>query len=270
MSFITANGLQIWTERKGEGPPLLVISGTGNDLRRKPNVLDGPLTRHFEVAAYDQRGLGQTDKPDGRYSMADYADDAAAVLDELDWETAHVVGISFGGMVAQEFAIRHPGRVNRLVLCCTSPGGAGGASYPLHALIGMAPEARARHMIPISNITHDAAWQAAHAEACEAMVAFSTNDPWADEPRRTVGAELQLRARAGHDVWDRLPQITAPTLICGGRHDGIATPDAQAAMASRIPNSELRMFEGGHMFLLEDRSAFPAIIAFLETPQETP
>jgi 3-oxoadipate enol-lactonase len=63
-----------------------------------------------------------------------------------------------------------------------------------------------------------------------------------------------------------LPQITAPTLICGGLHDGIATPDAQAAMASRIPKSELRMFEGGHMFLLEDRAAFPAIIAFLETP----
>lgn len=266
MSFITANGLRIWTERKGEGPPLLVISGTGNDLRRKPNVLDGPLARHFEVAAYDQRGLGQSDKPDGPYTMADYADDAAAVLDALDWQAAHVVGISFGGMVAQEFAVRHPARLRRLVLCCTSPGGEGGASWPLHDLIGMAPEARARHMIPISNRRHDAAWQAANAQAYEAMVAISATDPWAGEPRRAIGAELQLRARAGHDVWDRLPTVSAPTLICGGRDDGIATPEAQQAMAGRIPGARLWLFDGGHMFLLEDRAAFPAIIEFLETP----
>ena len=266
MSFVTANGLQIWTERTGEGSPLLIISGTGGDLRRKPNVLDGPLARHFEVAAYDQRGLGQSDKPDGPYSMAGYADDAAAVLDALDWESAHVVGISFGGMVAQEFAIRHPGRLNRLVLCCTSPGGGGGASYPLHELIGMAPEARARHMIPISNRRHDAAWQAANPEAYEAMVALSAADPWAGEPRRALGAELQLGARAGHDVWDRLPMISAPSLICGGRDDGIATPEAQQAIVERIPEAQLRLFDGGHMFLLEDRAAFPAIIKFLETP----
>ncbi|MDP1630447.1 MAG: alpha/beta fold hydrolase [Caulobacter sp.] len=266
MSFLAANGLSVWCERSGEGPPLLIISGTGGDLRRKPGVLDGPLARRFTAASYDQRGLGQTDKPDGPYSMADYADDAAAVLDALGWDAAHVMGISFGGMVAQELAVRHPSRLRKLVLCCTSPGGEGGASYPLHDLIGMTPEARARHMIRISNLTHDETWQAANRDAFEAMVAFSATDPWADEPRRAMGAELQLRARAGHDVWDRLPSITAPTLICGGRHDGIATPETQNRMAARIPGAQLRMFEGGHLFLIEDRSAFTAIGDFLEAP----
>jgi 3-oxoadipate enol-lactonase len=266
MSYITANGLQIWVERKGEGEPLLFISGSGSDLRNKPGPLDGPLAGQFDMVAYDQRGLGQTDKPDGPYSMADYADDAAGLLDELDWATANVVGVSFGGMVAQELAVRYPDRIRKLVLCCTSPGGEGGASYPLHTLAGMDPEAEARQMIPISDTRHDAAWQAAHPDAFAAMLAFRLNSPWADEPRRALGAELQLLARRDHDVWDRLPSITAPTLICGGRYDGIALPETQTRLADRIPDAQLRMFEGGHMFLIQDRAAFPAITDFLQAP----
>lgn len=266
MSYITANGLQIWTERKGEGEPLLFISGSGGDLRNKPNALDGPLARQFEMVAYDQRGLGRSDKPDGPYAMADYAEDAAGLLDELDWATANVIGVSFGGMVAQELAIRHPDRIRKLVLCCTSPGGEGGASYPLHSLIGMDREAEARQMIPISDTRHDAAWQAANPDAYIFTFDLRTNDPWAGEPRRTMGAELQLMARKDLDTWDRLPLITAPTLICGGLYDGIALPETQARMADRIPGARLRMFEGGHMFLIQDRAAFLAISEFLQAP----
>ncbi|HRD28994.1 MAG TPA: alpha/beta fold hydrolase [Caulobacter sp.] len=266
MSFITANGLDLWVERKGEGEPLLFISGSGGDLRNKPGPLDGPLARHFEMVAWDQRGLGQSDKPDGPYSMADYADDAAALLDELDWASANVVGVSFGGMVAQELAIRHPGRIRKLVLCCTSPGGEGGASYPLHTLIGMDPADQARKMIPISDTRHDAAWQADHPGAYQMMFDLRTSDPWAHEPRRAIGAELQLLARKDHDTWGRLPSIAAPTLVCGGRYDGIALPQTQQRMAGRIPGAQLRMFEGGHMFLIQDRAAFPAIIDFLQAP----
>lgn len=266
MSFITANGLNLWVERKGEGEPLLFISGSGGDLRNKPNALDGPLAKQFEMVAYDQRGLGQSDKPDGPYSMADYADDAAGLLDELDWATANVVGVSFGGMVAQELAIRYPDRIRRLVLCCTSPGGEGGASYPLHTLIGMDRETEARLMIPISDTRHDAAWQAANPDAYKFMLDLRTNDPWAGEPRRARGAELQLLARKDLDTWDRLPSITAPTLICGGLYDGIALPEAQQRLAERIPGATLRMFEGGHLFLIQDRAAFPAITEFLQAP----
>lgn len=266
MSYITANGLNLWVERKGEGEPLLFISGSGGDLRSRPNALDGPLARGFDMVAYDQRGLGQSDKPDGPYSMADYAEDAAALLDELDWASASVVGVSFGGMVAQELAIRHPDRIRRLVLCCTSPGGEGGASYPLHTLIGMDPADQARKMIPISDTRHDAAWQAAHPDAYRTMFDLRTNDPWADEPRRALGAELQLLARRDHDTWDRLPMISAPTLVCGGLYDGIALPETQQRMAARIPGAQLRLFEGGHMFLIQDRAAFPAIVDFLKAP----
>src|ERR1700743_2556865 len=126
--------LAFYYERAGSGPPLLFISGTGGDLRVKPNVFDGPIAKAFDLLAYDQRGLGQTEKPDADYSMADYADDAAALMADQGWDEACVMGVSFGGMVAQELAIRHPARVKRLVLACTSPGGAGGASFPFHEI----------------------------------------------------------------------------------------------------------------------------------------
>lgn len=263
MTHLSVNGIDIWCERRGEGAPLLLISGTGGDLRAKPGVMDSPLTRHFDVAGYDQRGLGQSAKPEGPYSMADYADDAAGVIAAQGWDAALVVGISFGGMVAQELAIRHPDRVRRLVLCCTSPGGEGGASYPLHELATLPPQERAARSIPLSNTTHDAAWAQANPDPYAFMMQLRTAAPYADEPRHAEGAALQLEARRRHDAWDRLDQITAPTLVCGGKHDGIALPATQEKLAARIPGARLRMFDGGHLFMIEDRGAFPAMIAFL-------
>src|SRR5213076_1542008 len=122
MPHTQINGLDLYYERAGAGPPLLFISGSGGDLRAQPNVFASPLAKAFDLVAYDQRGLGRTEKPDVRYSMADYAEDAAALLDHIGWDDALVVGVSFGGMVAQEFVLRHPSRVTRVVLACTSPG----------------------------------------------------------------------------------------------------------------------------------------------------
>lgn len=264
MPIAPLNGLNIYFERAGDGPPLLFISGTGGDLRVQPNVFASPLAKRFDLLAYDQRGLGRTDKPDVAYSMAQYADDAAALLDHVGWDAVRVIGISFGGMVAQELVLRHPERVSRLVLACTSPGGAGGASYPFHEIGHLTGEARARHLLPISDTRRDAAWAAANPEEYEKLVALSAADPFAGEPGRAEGAQRQLEARAGHDTWDRLPQIACPVLIAAGRYDGVALPETQDRMAGRIPGAELRWFEGGHLFMLQDRSAYPAMIAFLQ------
>jgi 3-oxoadipate enol-lactonase len=255
--------IELYYERAGDGPPLLFISGTGGDLRAKPNVFDGPLSRSFDLLAYDQRGLGRSEKPDVDYSMADYADDAAALMDSLGWASAKVVGLSFGGMVAQELALRHPAKVERLVLGCTSPGGEGGASYPFHEIQDLKGEARARFLIPISDTRRDAAWQAAHAEQFAQFVAMGASDPFADEPGHAMGARRQLEARARHDTWERLDLIACPVLIAAGRYDGVALPGTQERMAGRVPGAELQFFEGGHMFMIQDRAAMPAMIAFL-------
>ncbi|HEX7945194.1 MAG TPA: alpha/beta fold hydrolase [Phenylobacterium sp.] len=263
MPYAQIDGLNFYFERAGAGPRLLFISGSGGDLRTQPNVFASPLAKAFDLAAYDQRGLGRTDKPDVPYSMAQYGDDAAALMDHLGWEDALVVGVSFGGMVAQELVLRHPKRVTKVVLACTSPGGEGGASYPFHEIEHLTGEARARHMIPISDTRRDAAWAAANAEEYARFVELAAADPYADEPGHAAGAHRQFEARAKHDTWDRLPSITCPVLIAAGRYDGIALPATQERMAARIPGAELKWFEGGHLFMLQDRSAYREIISFL-------
>jgi 3-oxoadipate enol-lactonase len=256
--------IELYFERAGSGPTLLFISGTGGDLRAKPNVFDGPLARSFDLIAYDQRGLGRSGKPDVDYTMADYADDAAALMEYLGVASAPVIGVSFGGMVAQELALRHPDKVERLVLACTSPGGAGGASYPFHEIQHLKGEDRARFLMPVSDTRHDEAWAAARPELVAQLLTLAANDPHAGEPGREMGARRQLEARAGHDTWDRLADIRCPTMIAGGRYDGVALPATQERMAGRIPGAKLQFFEGGHMFIIQDKAAMPAIAEFLK------
>ena len=259
----TIGDIDIHFERRGDGPPLLFISGTGSDLRNTPNVFDGPYVEAFDVVAYDQRGLGQTSKPDVPYSMADYADDAARLIDHLGWEGASVLGVSFGGMVAQELVLRHPQKVRRLALACTSPGGAGGASFPVHEHLHLTRTERAKLLIPFNDTRWDEAFAKAKPELYATMLSMGAADPFADEPGHAMGARRQLEARALHDTWDRLPDIRCPVLIAAGRYDGIAKPETQERMAGRIPGAQLRFFEGGHPFMLQDRAANPAIIEFL-------
>ncbi|MGB0114870.1 MAG: alpha/beta hydrolase [Ilumatobacteraceae bacterium] len=262
MPFVAANGIDIHYERHGSGPPLLNISGSGNDLRRSPAAVV-PVNRAFDTLHYDQRGLGQTSKPAADYTMADYADDAAALVAAMGWERCRVLGTSFGGMVALELAVRHPEVIERLVLCCTSAGGAS-ASYPLHELDELdADEAFATRM----RIT-DRRWDPDADEPMpglgrfyDQMVAGATASP---SPETLAGMRRQLLARSGHDVVDALGAIECPTLVCAGAHDDIAPLANSEFIAERIPGARLEVFDGGHIFLVQDRSAFPAIISFLE------
>jgi len=265
LPFVEAGDIRLYYETVGAGPRLFFINGTGQDLRVRPNMLDGPLARHFEVLCFDQRGMGQSDKPDGPYSMAQYAADAANLLAALGWDRCYVLGYSFGGMVAQELAIRYPAVVDKLVLCATTPGGAGGSSYPLHELAGLPPEENLRRTIEIHDTRCDAAWQAAHPDKVEkaGTIMRAAEERFGHEPGAAAGRASQLEARRHHDTYDRLDRIQAPTLICGGRYDGSARPESQQVMADRIPNAHLKFFEGGHLFVFEDRGAYDAIIAWL-------
>ena len=256
MPTVRANGIDLYYERLGSGPPLLFLNGSGATLHQIAPLL-GPYTEHFEVVIHDQRGLGRTEVPPGPYTMADYAADAVALLDHLRLERTRVAGISFGGMVGQELAATVPERILRLALLCTSPGGAGGSSYPLHELTALTPEERNRIRQTLMDTRFTDAWLAEHPNE-KAMVELM-----ATGPPPTEGALLQLEARRHHDVWDRLHRITCPTLVASGRYDGIAPPENGEAIAARIPCAELRLFEGGHMFMVQDRTATPAVLEFL-------
>ncbi len=256
--------IDIRYEIGGSGPPVLFIGGTGGDLRQKPNVLDGPLVADFTVAAFDQRGLGQTSKLDQAASMADYGADAAGLLDHLGWSGVGVVGVSFGGMVAQELAINRPDLVARLVLCCSWSGGGGGPSYPLHELTDLPEAARQRRQLAISDTRFDEAWQDENPDQAEKVFArMRATAPDPLDEAGSIGARRQLESRRGHDTWERLHQIAAPTLVTAGRYDGIAPVTNSEALAARIPKASLQIFEGGHLFLMQDRSSWPAITGFL-------
>ncbi|MDQ1474988.1 MAG: hypothetical protein QOE62_217 [Actinomycetota bacterium] len=260
---ISANGIDLYYERRGTGPRLLFLNGSGATLASSSLLLD-PFTARFDVVAHDQRGLGNTEVPAGPYTMSDYAADATALLDAVGWDRCRVVGVSFGGMVAQELAVTAPERVERLALCCTSPGGVGGASYPLHELASRPVAERAEIGTRLLDTRFDREWLASHpgdrglAEMMAARRADS--DKSADELR---GETEQLRARAGHDVCDRLHLVSAPTLIAGGRYDGIAPRANSEAIATRVPHADLRLYEGGHAFFAQDPKALPEILDFL-------
>ncbi|MFO1538455.1 MAG: alpha/beta fold hydrolase [Actinomycetota bacterium] len=253
--------LDVYYERRGEGPRLLFCNGSGATLATTALLLD-PYVARFDVLAHDQRGLGRTDVPPGPYEMADYAADAVALLDHVGWDRCRVVGVSFGGMVAQELAVTHPERVERLALVCTSPGGAF-ASYPLHTLADADPDGAMALRTTLLDTRFTPEYLVAH-DADRMLAEFVTGrraEPVPEVAQR--GMALQLDARSRHDVVDRLGAITCPTFVAAGRYDGIAPPANSEAIASRVRDATLRVYDGGHMFFVQDPTALPEILDFL-------
>ena len=246
----------------GEGPRVLFFNGSGATLASSALFIDA-LSRTCTVLAHDQRGLGKTSVPDGPYSMADYANDGAALLDHVGWDTCAVVGMSFGGMVAQEFAVRHGARIERMALLCTSAGGSAGSSYPLHELGSLSAAERAAKVTTLTDSRWTPEFLAAH-PADAAIVAAreeAARIPKSDQVMR--GERLQLQARIGHDVADRLGSVRTPTFVMAGRYDGIAPVSNSEAIVSLLVDARLKTYEGGHLFTAQDRSAIADLRSFL-------
>lgn len=236
----------LYVEVSGDGPPLLSISGSGSTLADSAAMTPAALLQQFTVAAFDHRGLGRSTCVDQSLTMAEFAADGFAVADALGWSTFAVLGPSFGGMVALEMAVTDPARISSLALCCTSSGGAGGSSYPLHERPGPLEALKLADARP---------------EAWPELIALMADR----QPPAEPAYERQLQARRTHDVWDRLPSVTAPTLVGAGKYDLIAPPANGEAIASQIPGARYELFEGGHAFLYQDERAWPTIIEFLRT-----
>ena len=265
MRFIETGSLRLCVDVQGIGPKLLFVGGTGWDLRHQPNPLISPLVEHFTVALFDQRGMGQSDKPQGPYQMSNYATDAVELMDALGWGRAHLVGYSFGGMVAQELAITFPDRFDRIVLAASSPGGAGGASFPIEDFLDLVPQERARRGLQVADKRFTSEFQRLNPNIAQRMIdnRMRTQTAYAQEDGALEGLRAQLAARGQHNCYDRLPCIISDTLVLAGTFDGQADKEVQRNMAGQIPAAQFAEIQGGHGFLFEDNEAYDNMVAFL-------
>jgi len=252
----------IYYEVRGEGPRVLFFNGSGLTLESSERLIAG-LARFCRVAAHDQRGLGRSGVPPGPYAMADYAADGAALADQLGWDRCSVAGFSFGGMVALEFAVTFPARVDRLALLCTSAGGGLGSSYPLHELAALPLEERLRRMPLLTDSRFTGEWLAEHPSDAAIVEEAARRASARKSARQAEGELLQLEARRQHDVSSRLGRIACPTLVAAGRYDRLAPVANSEAIVSRVPGARLSVYQGGHLFYLQDIRALPEITAFL-------
>lgn len=259
MPTAACNGVTLHYERSGRGPKLLYCNGSGATLDSVRPLLSA-FSARFDLLAFDYRGMGASQPVNRPYSMADLAVDVDALLDHVGWERPVVAGLSFGGMVAQEFAVTYPHRVERLVLLATSPGGAF-ASYPLDTLADLPAAERAARIRELTDRRWTPEWLAAHPDQAALGAAFA-HAPADESESQTRGRLLQMQARKGHDVTDRLHRVACPTFVGSGRYDAIAPPANGQAIADRVAGAELRVYEGGHAFLVQDPAAWPDVEAF--------
>jgi 3-oxoadipate enol-lactonase len=262
MPLIKAGSININYEVFGEGEPLLLIMGFGMPGAAWLPTL--PLLAGFKCIYFDNRGTGFSDKPDGVYTIADMAGDASNLLEALNVPRAKVMGVSMGGMIAQELALHYPKQVEKTVLGCTTPGGPH-AAMPAPDIIErlvtgsklMASEPE-RGFDLIAPLLVPQEFLAAHPELRQMMAAAMKLMPPtpAESIDRTVAGIMAFNA------YDRLPQISCPVLVVHGDCD-VLIPSANAKILSeRIPHAELYMIPGaGHAFQAADPVGITARIA---------
>jgi pimeloyl-ACP methyl ester carboxylesterase len=266
MPFARSGLFRLYYESTGQGTPVLVIMGQGMALDTGWRTVEA-LSRDFRVLAFDNRDVGRSDHSPWPYTVAQMAGDARAVLDAAGVERAHVYGFSLGGMVAQELALRHPGRIRSLVLGATTPGGPGAVPRDAEALTFFA---RAGAMG-----AEEAAWAAVPYGYGEATRRSHGQRIAEDIERRirqtpdTLAYLHQVAAAAAHSTQARLGHIRAPTLVLHGEDDRIMSPGNARILAEGIPGAELRMLPGaGHMFVTDEPDADREVARFLERHPE--
>jgi pimeloyl-ACP methyl ester carboxylesterase len=248
-------------ESEGDGPPLLLVMGLGLSAgawwRSVP-----VLARRLSVISYDNRGVGRSEAFSHAYTTEAMADDAVSVLDAAGVQRAHVYGISLGGMVAQQLALRHPERVASLVLGATSPGGPRAVRPDAEVVaffrrrLRMSQEEAASASIEFN---YGARCRSEHFDRIEEDLARRLAHPF---PERAYRA--QMFAAGLHNCYGRLANIAVPTLVVHGRHDRMIPVANAQLIAERIPGSRLRILEdSGHLYPTEEPEVDKAIAAFL-------
>lgn len=246
MSFTENKGTKIYWNEEGQGTPVLMLMGLGwaSNMWHRTRPL---LAARYRTVAFDNRGAGRSDVPPGPYSMATMASDAAAVLDAAGITAAHLLGVSMGGMIAQEFALQYPHRVHSLTLACTTPGGPH-SLRPEPAVIealfrtGLSAEQRAKEAVPYlydSRTPQDRIDQD-----------LAELSKWYPVP---LGVLAQQGAILAWEAYDRLDRIAAPTLVLHGVNDRLVPAGNADFIARRIRGAQLVKLADAAHILFTDR-----------------
>ena len=266
MSTAKVDDINIYYEIHGKGEPLVLIYGyaghSGLWFRQIPI-----LSKKYRVIAFDNRGVGRSDKPDIPYTMAMMAKDIAGLLDIIGIDTAHIFGISMGGMIAQHFALNYPQRVISLILGCTNCGGVHSiqpkpesmaALFDFERLAKMTPEEVTRQAMPFC---FSQEFIEKNPDIVEKRIAKSL-----EYLTPAHGATRQAAAIMGHDTYELLPKIKLPTLVIAGDNDRLVPVENSRILDSKIPKADLVIIKGaGHVFFIEDAEESNKIVLdFLE------
>jgi 3-oxoadipate enol-lactonase len=243
-------GTQLNYERAGAGEPLLLIQGMSANHLAWGRPFSSLLEQSFEVISFDNRGIGLSSPITEQFTIAEMAADTVALLDALELESAHVLGISMGGMIAQELALAHPGRLRSLSLGCTYCGGEGSqlmdpADFQglVEAMASGSQDRVFRAMYELNLSPGFRAEESRYAGFVEMAAALPA-------PRQVIG--MQVQAIAAHDTSARLPGLSIPTLVVHGTVDRVLGVANGRQIASLLPAASLELLdEVGHMFWWE-------------------
>lgn len=260
MAYVENEGARIYWDEQGKGAPILLIMGLGypSCMWHRTRPL---LAERFRTIAFDNRGIGNSDVPAGPYSISLMASDARAVLDAAEVESAHIFGVSMGGMIAQEFTLQYPESVRSLILGCTAAGGTTAvraeqdAIEMLRTRDRMSPEQALQAPVPF---IYDAGTPRERIDEDLAL-----RRPWLPRPE---GYTAQLQGILAWEGYSRLTAITAPTLVIHGESDRLVPPGNGKLIAERISGAKLVMIaHASHLFLTDQTdTAHKVILQFLE------
>jgi pimeloyl-ACP methyl ester carboxylesterase len=261
MPVAKVGDINIYYEIHGTGEPLVLIYGyaghSGLWFRQIP-----VLSKKYRVIAFDNTGVGRSDKPDIPYTMAMMAGDVAGLLDIVGIDAVHVFGISLGGMIAQHFALSYPQRVISLILGCTNCGGVHSIQPEPESLAALFDFERFKKMTP-EEVTRQAM------PFCYSQKFIDENPDIVDKriakqleyPTPRHGAARQAEAVIDHDTYELLPRIELPTLVIAGDNDRLIPVENSRILASRIPKAELVIIKGaGHEFFIENAEEVNKIV----------
>ena len=263
MPTVTVNGLDMYYELAGTGSPVVLISGLSQDHLGWAFQVPALTAAGYQALSFDNRDAGQTAQSSSAYTIRQFVEDTVGLMDALGLATAHLVGASMGGMIAQEIAINYPERVVTLTLVCSSPWIDRQTAGVIRAWRAQRPHCEADEFVLSLSpwlFTHRFLQQP---EAVNAFLGMVRDNP---SPQTVAGFQRQCDAVLSHNAGDRLGTISAPTQVIVGSEDVLTPPHNSRALADRIPGARLTELPAlGHVLFAENAEAFnPVLLQFLD------